>query len=123
MAYLRLTMLQPRPGSETEARELLEELDTSLVGADGLVFSLVMSQESDKLGRVSLWHSKDDANREAVSDHVMSLRSRLRFLSLSTDETLLEVKSGHLPEGFGAVFNAPEMPASFPAVARQPMPG
>jgi hypothetical protein len=111
VAYLRLTMLQPRPGSEVEARELLEELDTSLVGADGLVFSLVMSQER-KLGRVALWHSKDDANREATSDHVMSIRSRLRFLSLSTDETLLEVKSGHLPEGFGAIFNAPEMLAS-----------
>ena len=68
MAYLRLTMLQPRPGSESEARELLEELDSSLIGADGLVFSLVMSQESSKLGRVSLWHSKDAANREASRD-------------------------------------------------------
>jgi hypothetical protein len=54
--------------------------------------------ESDRLGRVALWHSKDYANREATREHILSLRSRLRHLSLDTQEVLMEVKSGHVPQ-------------------------
>ena len=54
--------------------------------------------KTDRLGRVAFWHSKEDANREATREHILSLRSRLRYLSLETQEVLIEVKSGHVPQ-------------------------
>jgi hypothetical protein len=123
MAYLRLTLLEPRPGAEAELREVLEDLDASLADAPGLILSFVLSQ-GPRLGRASLWLAKDEANREATTPHVLSLRSRLRFLSLATEETLLDVESGFVPEGFGAILRAAKQPAHFPAGARQPaLPG
>jgi hypothetical protein len=98
MACLRLTLLRPRPGATEETQRLLEELDGALRGSEGLVLSFVTQVESDRLGRVALWHSKDYANREATREHILSLRSRLRHLSLDTQEVLMEVKSGHVPQ-------------------------
>ena len=89
MPIVRLTLLQPRPDNDTEIRELLVELDERLSHSEGLLFSQVIAQP--RLGRVSVWTSKDDANREAVSHSTLSLRSRLRYLSLSAEESLLEV--------------------------------
>ena len=89
MPVVRKTLLQPRPGSEAEVGDLLVELDEKLCHAQGLIFSVVIAEP--RLGRVSLWTSKDEANREAVSDSTLSLRSRLRYLSLSAEESLIEV--------------------------------
>jgi hypothetical protein len=93
MPVVRLTLLQPRPGSETEVGDLLIELDEKLWQARGVLFSLVIA-EGSRLGRVSVWTSKEEANREAVSDSTLSLRSRLRYLSLSAEESLIEVDPG-----------------------------
>ena len=120
MAYVRLTLLEPRPGAEDELRRLLLELDASLAEAPGLLLSLVVSQASGRLGRISLWLSKEEANREATSQRILALRSRLLFLALDTDETLLDVDSGYLPEGFSALFAIAKQPAHFPAGMNQP---
>jgi hypothetical protein len=98
MACLRLTLLRPRPGASEETQRLLEALDDTLCESEGLVLSFVTQVQTDRLGRVALWHSKDDANREATREHILSLRSRLRHLSLDTQEVLMEVKSGHVPQ-------------------------
>jgi hypothetical protein len=90
-----MTLLRPRPGGTADVQALLEELDASLAGSEGLLMSFVTEVESNRLGRVALWHTKEDANREATRDHVLALRSRLRFLSVDTQEVLMEVKSGH----------------------------
>jgi hypothetical protein len=92
-----MTLLKPRPGATADVQELLEELDASLAGSEGLLLSFVTQVEANRLGRVAFWSSKDEANREATRDHVLSLRSRLRFLSVETQEVLMEVKSGHVP--------------------------
>jgi hypothetical protein len=124
VAYLRLTLLQPRPGVEDELKHLLQELDASLAGAPGLLLSFVLSQRNGGLGRVSLWLSKDDANREAASEHVLSLRSRLRYLSLEKEDNLLEVESGHFPAGFSKLIDGAKEPFFIPAAATQPaLPG
>jgi hypothetical protein len=120
MAYLRSTFLNPRPGAETEVRHLIEELDAGLSNAQGLVFSLVLSQANGRIGRISLWLSKDGANREAASQHVLALRSRLRLLSTEAEETLLEVESGYVPAGFSFLLGAAKQPLYFPSDARQP---
>ena len=91
-------MLRPRPGATDEVQRLLDDLDESLSGAHGLVLSFVMQVEPDRLGRVALWHSREDADREATREHTLSVRSRLRHLSMDTQEMLMEVKSGHVPK-------------------------
>lgn len=98
MPAVRLTLLQPRPGSEGEVADLLSELNDKLAQAPGLLFSTIVAEP--RLGRVSVWASKDDANREAVSDSTLSLRSRLRYLSLAAEESMLEIEDAPvtLPE-------------------------
>ena len=124
MANLRLTLLRPHLGAEEEVHHLLKELDESLAEAPGLLFSFVLGQEHSRLGRVSLWLSKDEANREAISPRILSLRSRLRLLSVDTEEMLLRVESGHMPAGFSALIDAPTQPVVFPATLKQPaLPG
>jgi hypothetical protein len=90
MTYVRLTLLKPRPGSEREVRRLLLELDDNLSQAPGQLFSVLLAEGDDQLGRISVWQSKEDANREALSQKTLSLRSRLRYHSLETEERLLE---------------------------------
>ena len=90
-------MLRPRAGASEEVQRLLESLDEALAGSEGLVLSFVTQVETDRLGRVALWHSKEDANKEATREQILSLRSRLRYLSVETQEVLMEVKSGHVP--------------------------
>jgi hypothetical protein len=64
-----------------------------------MILSFVTRVETSRLGRVALWHSKEDANQVALRDDILALRSRLLRLALSTEETLMEVSSGHLPQG------------------------
>jgi hypothetical protein len=103
MACLRVTLLRPRQGVTADVQALLEELDASLAGSEGLLLSFVTEVEANRLGRVAFWQSKEAANREATRDHVLSLRSRLRFLSLDTQEVLIEVKSGHVSPGLASI--------------------
>ncbi len=119
MAILRLTFLEPRRGSEDEVERLLEELDATVANAPGLIMSFLLNQEPRRLGRISFWQSKDGANREAANSHVLSLRSRLRHLSVDTEERLLEVTSGFLPEGFSSLQDAAKLRAYFPSSAQQ----
>jgi hypothetical protein len=86
------------PGNSEAAQEALEALDASLAGMPGLILSFVTEVESDRLGRIALWHSKEDANQVAVREDVLALRARLQRLSLSTKETLMELRSGHVPQ-------------------------
>ncbi len=102
MACLRLTLLRPRAGSRDDVQRLVEDLDEELAGSDGLLMSFV-TQEGDRVGRVSLWHSKEDANREATRERILSLRSRIRYLSMETQEVLMEVQSGHVPRELTAL--------------------
>jgi hypothetical protein len=103
MASLRMTLVRPRPGASGEAQRLLEDLDESLAGSPGLVFSFVTQAEANALVRVAIWRSKEAANRQATREHVLSVRSRLRFLSLDTEEVLMEVKPGHVPKELTAL--------------------
>ena len=95
---LEANVAEARPGATEETQRLLEALDEALCSSEGLVLSFVTQVKTDRLDRVALWPSKEDANREATREHILSLRSRLRYLSLETQEVLMEVKSGHVPQ-------------------------
>jgi hypothetical protein len=69
-----------------------------MASSEGLILSFVTRVDSMRLGRVAPWHSKDGANREANRDHVVACVRALRVPSLATEEVLLEVKSGHVPQ-------------------------
>lgn len=99
MSWLRLTLLKPRSSAEDEALELLQQLDRNLSGSPGLVMSLVATVAPDRIARVALWQSREDADRQAVSDETLALRSRLHYYCTEAEERLLEVRSGFLPSG------------------------
>jgi hypothetical protein len=115
-----LTLLKPRPDSDEEVRRLLEELDAEVAESPGLILSFIAAREQ-KLGRVSLWQSKQDANREATNDRTLSLRSRLRYLSVEAEESMMEVASGHLPEGLTDFFVGRKRSVAFSPAERQMM--
>lgn len=103
MACLRLTLIQPKPGNREEMQSVLTLLDAKLAKTPGLIFSFVTEVESDKLGRVALWRSKDEANHVAMREDILALRARLRALALNTEEALMELHSGYLPEPLAAL--------------------
>jgi hypothetical protein len=105
MACLRLTLIEPKPGDRQEAQHVLSMLDEKLAKTPGLIFSFVTEVETERLGRIALWHSKEEANHVALRDDILALRSRLRSLVLSTEETLMDLKSGYLPEPIAAFIN------------------
>jgi len=103
MACLRLTLIEPKHGCREEAQYVLSRLDEKLAKTPGLIFSFVTEIEADRLGRIALWHSKDEANRVALRDDILALRARLRSLVLTTEETLMDLKSGYLPGPIAAL--------------------
>jgi hypothetical protein len=103
MACLRLTLIEPKPGNREEMQTVLAMLDEKLARTPGLIFSFVTEIEADKLGRIALWQSKEAANHVALREDVLALRARLRSLALDTEETLMELRSGYLPEPLAAL--------------------
>ena len=116
MVCLRLTLLHPKQGAAQDVQGLLEEIDRALSGSRGLLLSFVTSGESDSLGRVAVWRTKEEANRKATSDHILALRSRLRFLSHDIQEVLIDVKPGVSTEDLVSVFRAEGAGASNPDI-------
>jgi hypothetical protein len=98
VACLRVTLLRPRYGAQEEAQRLLEQLDEVLSSSEGLVLSFVTQIAADRLGRIALWRSKEAANHEATRESILALRSRLHYVSVDTQEVLMEVQSGHVPQ-------------------------
>jgi hypothetical protein len=84
-------------------QSVLTLLDTKLARTPGLIFSFVTEIESERLGRVALWRSKDEANQVAMREDILALRARLRSLALDTEEALMELHSGFLPEPLAAL--------------------
>jgi len=99
MACLRLTLIEPKPGNREEMQTVL----AMLARTPGLIFSFVTEIEADRLGRIALWQSKEAANHVALREDVLALRARLRSLALDTEETLMELRSGYLPEPLAAL--------------------
>jgi hypothetical protein len=105
MAYLRLTLIEPREGYRQETQAILTMLDEKLATMPGLIFSFVTETEADRLGRVALWRTKEEANHVAMRDDIMALRARLLTLAHDTEETLMELSSGYMPEAVTALIS------------------
>jgi hypothetical protein len=93
MSEVRMTIIKPRQGSSDEALEVLSKIDGLFAGEAGLLLSFVFGPsalEDGLVGRVSVWDSRDAANKAASSGRVLALRARLQKL---TDENLIETLS------------------------------
>lgn len=100
MAYVRLTVLRPLPGRGNEALSLLRQIDGMFSRAPGLVGSLLFRRRpaagcENYIGRLSVWETEADANRAALDDRTLALRSRLLMVTREqVVETLAEADAG-----------------------------
>lgn len=96
MKVLRTTVVRPLPGKEQKAAEILEDLGVFLAQQPGFVeaYELADDEDRDVLGHVSVWSSREDADRAASQVRTIALRARLHGLSApEREERLLEVVS------------------------------
>ena len=82
MAYVRLSVVRPRPGREDEALRILHSLSAATEGSPGWVAGYVLKPDDDsgELARISIYEQESDAEREAASDKVLALRSELHMV-------------------------------------------
>lgn len=84
MAFMRISLMTPRPGQQEEVSELIEKLLKLYIGRPGFVaaYRLTSDTHSDKprVGRVSIWESGNDAHRTAVDERDLALQSQIKVL-------------------------------------------
>ena len=92
MRYVRISLMKPLSGRQSEARRLNERLAALYASLEGCLEShaLTAADGSADLGRVSLWESAEAADRAANHEDSLALRSRLHLL----------VKKGHTERSF-----------------------
>jgi hypothetical protein len=77
--YVRIALMQPLPERARDVREMQEELlrfDKILQGFLG-GYLLDTSDGTNRIGRLVLWETKEDADRAAQHPHTLKLRSDL----------------------------------------------
>lgn len=82
MAYVRISLMQPLTGRESEVEKLNLELVQFYRTREGCLGSHVLraTDRSGEIGRLSFWMSEFMADAAATTDHSMSLRSRLHLI-------------------------------------------
>jgi quinol monooxygenase YgiN len=82
MAYVRVSIMQPKPGQEARARELIAQLVAYYEQQPGYVrgYRLDHLDSSGRLGRIGVWVSEQDANHAAQTPHDLALRSELNLV-------------------------------------------
>lgn len=95
MAYIRLSVVKPRPGHEERAVELLRALSAATANSPGWEANYVLRphDESGEIARISIYNDESSAEREAATPSVLSLRSEL----------LLVIEPGHRERAFFSV--------------------
>jgi quinol monooxygenase YgiN len=79
MAYVRLTLVQPRAGERDRVEEFLRRLSVLTATQDGCIESYLLhpQPESDEIGRIAIYEDAAAADRAANSDPIMALRSQM----------------------------------------------
>ncbi len=82
MAYIRLSVVKPRPGQEERAVELLKALSAATAGSPGWQANYVLRprDDSDEIARISIYDDESSAERAASTPSVLSLRSELHLV-------------------------------------------
>ncbi len=95
MAYIRLSVVKPRPGQEERVLEIFKALSDTTANSPGWQASYVARPRDDsgEIARVSVYDDEASAEREAATPTVLALRSELH----------LAVEPGHRERGFFTV--------------------
>lgn len=82
MAYVRVSIVQAKPGQEARARDLIAQLVAYYEQQPGYVrgYQLQHLDASDRLGRIGVWVSEQDAAHAAQTPHDLALRSELNLV-------------------------------------------
>ena len=84
------------PEHERQVGELLDQLEASAAALPGYVmgFRYRATTNPGEFGRISVWHSQDDANTAAQNQHIMALRSQVMNIARiheELDEHVLDI--------------------------------
>ncbi|HUF52194.1 MAG TPA: antibiotic biosynthesis monooxygenase [Dehalococcoidia bacterium] len=101
MAYVRVSTMRPKPGREAEAEAVSRELIDFYREQPGCLHSTFVNamDGSSEIGRITFWESSAVADRAAMRERSIYLRSRLH----------LAIEKGHQDRSFEAA--AEEVPA------------
>lgn len=101
MAFLRVSVMIPRPGYEKRVEDLIDELLRLYQGRPGFITAYRLKPGphagAPKVGRISIWESSEDANRMASESRDIALQSQIK--TLVDDETHEESSFEGVPYG------------------------
>ncbi len=93
MKVIRTTLVTPLQGADDEVVKILGEIGEHMAKQPGFIEAYTF-EEDGKIGRLSMWESREDADHAANQLHTMALRSRMNALTLpAREERLLEIRS------------------------------
>ncbi len=77
MSYVRVSLMQPKPGRHAEVKELLDDLAGFFAQQAGFIEGYGLYSSDALVGRVTVWEDERSADVAAQNNHVLSVRSRL----------------------------------------------
>ena len=95
MPYVRVSFMRPRLAERAgELQHMLEDLLQFFKTQPGFVegYLLKAMDGTGRLGRLTVWESDRDAGQAAQHQHVMAVRSRIRYLT--DDESDIHLEAG-----------------------------
>jgi hypothetical protein len=83
MAFVRVSIMVPKPGQEARVQELLDDLVKFYKGRQGFITAWRLSTDPHasvkRMGRISVWETEEDAHRTASEQRDLSLQSELKL--------------------------------------------
>ncbi len=79
MPFVRISIVRAQRGQEQHARELIDSLVDYYARQPGHVagYRLEHNDGSNRFGRIGIWEREEDAERAAVTERDLALRSEL----------------------------------------------
>ena len=77
--YVRISLMNPKPGSEELVAGLMDNLLKTFVGQPGYVrgYALLGGDPQGRVGRITVWQSEEDADHAANTQHVLAVRAEI----------------------------------------------
>ncbi len=95
MTIARLSIFKALPGKKEELEKLLDEFEEFVSKEKGYIsgFRFEATENTNEVGRISLWENQQQADHVATMDHVVVLRNRIhRLIMPGHTEKILVVK-------------------------------
>jgi hypothetical protein len=82
MPYVRISLMMPKHGRESELESLLDQLVDYYEQQPGYVtgYRLKNIDGTGRVGRLGVWEDQHSAERAAQTDHDLALRSEVNML-------------------------------------------